>query len=271
MALQRQAKADTQARVAPASLTILKLSERFSPSLVVSGATEDARRSGWFGILTRRDGTRYSNYKAMDNLTEFLGSVASKLKTGLGLKPSDLAQLQDWSRRCEQAVRDNQDKWESMKNEIRKIELRLRKKKQEMDDSHGLVRRMVEEEIEKLFAQLDRKETQIRLLRRNSDTLEITLDKIREVEHATDKSMSEHDLDMLAVKLEEAFEELTQVDSALSGLRTVDYPSPERPASDVSARLSRLDEPEEKRPVGLSSRTADRLKQLEKEMDGTAE
>ncbi len=207
----------------------------------------------------------------MEKLNEFFGSLASKLKSGIGLKPNDLAELRGWAARCDQSLRDNQDRWEGMKQEIGRIELRIRKKKQEMDASHGMVRQMVGEEIEGLFSQLDRKANQIRLMRRNSDLLEISLDKIREVEHASAKPMSELQIDLLTTRLEEAFEELSSQDGAFEGLKGTLYAAPDRAKPDVQARLSEL-EPGGAVPArGLSSRTADRLKQLEQDLGATPE
>lgn len=202
----------------------------------------------------------------MDNLTELVGTVTARLAQGLGLKPSDVQRLKSHAAALEQNQRDTQDRWEALKEEIRRIEGRLMKKKGEYEAAHGLVRKMVGEEIEQLFAQLDRKSDQMRLVSRNASAIAMTLDKLRELEHASADGVKEGQLDEISDRLEGAVAELKQADTAISDLERVGYKGREGAKADVEGRLSEYTD----RKVSedpLSSGTIERLKQLEKEME----
>lgn len=194
----------------------------------------------------------------MQTLPDCLATLVSRLRAGLGLAPDDLQELRAWSARCEQRLRDSQDLWQDMKGEIGRIESRIRKKKEEMESAHGMVRRMVEEEIEDLFALLDRKARQNRLLRRNANLLELGLDKIRELEHASARPLSEDQIDLLTVRLEEGIEELAAQDGAARGLAQTEYAGCSESGIDVARRMSELEDT----PTGLSPRTLERLRSL---------
>jgi len=202
----------------------------------------------------------------MDNLAELAGSLAARLAQGLGLKPSEVQRLKAHAANLEQNQRDTQDRWEALKEEIRRVEARLMKKKGEYEAAHGLVQKMVGEEIEQLFAQLDRKTDQMRLVSRNASAIAMTLDKLRELEHASADGVKEGQLDDITDRLEGAVAELQQADTALSDLERVGYKGREQARPDLERRLSEI-EGARSPAAPLSSGTIERLKQLEKEME----
>lgn len=199
--------------------------------------------------------------------SDFISSVAVRVSQGLGFKPTESKQLKNWQLSFEQQQRDNHDRWEALKQDIHRIESQILKRKAEYDSAHGMVREMVGEEIKLLFADLDRKQAQIKILRRNIDALSVTLDKIRELEQAAAKCVGEDQLDAIAVRLEEALDEVKQADAALEGIEQIQYEGPGRAAMDIKKRTEELKESGEK-PTGLSESVQERLNQLQKDLEG---
>jgi len=65
----------------------------------------------------------------MEHFNELLSSIASRLKQGLGLGSSDQQQLEAWKAKYAQDKADNQDRLESVKDEVRQLEARILQKK----------------------------------------------------------------------------------------------------------------------------------------------
>ena len=200
----------------------------------------------------------------LNQMNELLGSLAARAAQGLGLKPTEREQLRQWRGGLEQELRNSHDAWEGMKEEIRRLEARLLKKKAEHDAAHGAIKDMVAQEIEHLFTQMDRKQSEITLLLRNQEAITLTLDKMRELEVAKASGVQEGQLDTLAVHLEDTLEQTQQADAALEGLKQVTYQRRAKEGMDVEARLANLDQAQ-KKTSGLSSRAQERLAQLEKD------
>lgn len=202
----------------------------------------------------------------MEKFTEFFRAMAARVAQGLGLKPGEREQLRRWQAGFEQELRDQQDRWDSLKGEVRKLESRLLQKKAEYEAAHGLVKEMVGQEIEQLFGRMDRQSAQSKLVRRNLDALNTALDKIRELEEASAGGVKEEQLDELAVRLEDALAEVRQADAALDGLAKIEYTGRNREPVDLEERLAEYSDAKEP-AVGLSANTLERLHQLEKETE----
>jgi hypothetical protein len=203
----------------------------------------------------------------MSEFNDFVGEVTARLARGLGLKPSDREQFLKWRTKFEEDKASNLDRWEQIKDDIRAVEFRLKKHKTEYEASHGKVKEMIGRQIEQGFRELDRKSGQITIVERNLESLTTFIDRLAELEHAKAVGVTEDAADKLAVQLEEGFAQVKDADGALKGLAGVQYEGPEKAPLDVDQRLSELDEAKPSTP-GLSQSTAERLKRLEKEMEG---
>lgn len=203
----------------------------------------------------------------MENFSEFVSGLASKLAEGLKLKPTDKERLRQFKEKFTQDRDDHQDSLEALKDVIVEIEAQIKRKKAKYDDAHGLVKKTIGQEIEQAFRELDRKEAQGKLILRNIEVTSVTLDKIRELEEAANRGVKESDLDGIAVQLEEAFDDAKQTDEALRDLEGVNYKGLEKEPMDIDRRLGELSGSKEpkKSETGLSDSTMERLKQLEKE------
>ena len=205
----------------------------------------------------------------MENFSDFVSSLTSKLAEGLKLKPNEKERLQQFKEKFVQGRNDNQDSLETLKDDIRQIEARIKMKKAKYDAAHGLVKKTIGQEIEQAFRELDRKEAQAALILRNIEVTSVTLDKIRELEEAANRGVKEEHLDEIAVQLEEAYADTRQTDKALQDLEGVQYETREKESMDIDKRLGELSATQEpkKSEAGLSNATMERLKQLEKETE----
>ena len=205
----------------------------------------------------------------MENFSEFVGGLTSKLAKGLKLVPTEQGRLAQFKATFLQNRAENQDSLEALKDEIHQVEDLIKLKKARYDAAHGLVQKTIGQEIEQAFRELDRKESQGALILRNLETTSVTLDKIRELEEAGKGGVDEQHLDEIAVRLEDAFAEVKQADAALEGLTEVKYEARARETMDLDRRLGELSGskgPKKSEP-GLSDATLERLKKLEKETD----
>jgi hypothetical protein len=203
----------------------------------------------------------------MEHFNELLGSIASRLKQGLGLGSSDAQQLDAWKAKYAQDKADNQDRLESVKDEVRQLEARLLQKKAKFEQSHGPVRKIIGAEIEQAFRELDRKEKQVKIIVDNIEAISIALDKIKELEHAKARHLKEGELDQASVLTEDAIQENKQVVGALKELQELEHGGLETEPVDVEERMRQLAGPPEK-DAGLSEETLERLKQLQKQTEG---
>jgi len=174
----------------------------------------------------------------MENFSEFVSGIASKLAEGLKLKPTDKERLGQFKEKFTQDRDDNQDSLKALKDEIVEIEGRIKRKKAKYDDVHGLVKETIGQEIEQAFPELDRKEAQEKLILRNIEVTIVTLDKIRELEEAANRGVKESDLE------------------------GVNYKDLEKEPMDIDHRLGKLSGTKEpkKSETGLSAATMERLK-----------
>jgi hypothetical protein len=203
----------------------------------------------------------------MEHFNDLVSSIASRLRRGLGLEPSDQQQLDGWKTRYAQDKADNHDRLEALKDEVRQLEARILQKKGKFEQARGPVRKIIGAEIEQAFRELDRKEKQVRIIVDNIEALSIALDKIKELDHAKARRLTEGELDQASILTEDTIEENKQVVGALKGLQDLDHGGLETEPVDVEERLRQLAGPAET-DAGLSEKTLERLKQLEKQTEG---
>jgi hypothetical protein len=203
----------------------------------------------------------------MEHFNDLLGSIASRLKRGLGLEPSDQQKLEAWKAKYAQDKADNHDRLESVKDEVRQLEARILQKKARFEQAHGPLRKILGAEIEQAFRELDRKERQVRIIVDSIEAISIALDKIKELEHAKARHLKEGELDQAAILTEDTIEENKQAVEALKGLQDLEHGALETEPVDVEQRLGQLAGPPEK-DAGLSEKTLERLKQLQKQTEG---
>ncbi len=203
----------------------------------------------------------------MEHFNDLLSSIASRLKQGLGLEPSDERQLAAWKAKYAQDKADNQDRLESIKDEVGQLEARILQKKGRFDQSHGPVQKILGAEIEQAFRELDRKEKQVKIIVDSIEAISIALDKIKELEHAKAHRVKEGELDAVSILTEDAIEENKQVVEALKDLQRLEHGGLETEPVDVKKRMRQMAGPPEKE-AGLSEKTLERLKQLQKQTEG---
>lgn len=203
----------------------------------------------------------------MEHFNDLLSSIASRLRQGLGLQPSDQRQLDAWKAKYAQDKADNQDRLESVKDEVRQLEARILQKKAKFDQSHGPVQKILGAEIEQAFRELDRKEKQVKIIVDGIEAVSIALDKVKELEHAKAHRLEEGELDQAAILAEDAIEENKQVLDALKDLQKLEQGGLETEPVDVKKRMRQMTGAAE-RDTGLSEKTLERLKQLEKQTEG---
>lgn len=203
----------------------------------------------------------------MADFKDILRGMGARVAQGLGLHSSDRDRLKKLRADLEISKAGHVDRWELIKEDVRKLEARLGNLKKEYEGCRGTIKKMVGQQIEDAFRQLDRKEKEIMLVRRNIEQVQTTLDRMRELEHVVESpGVTEGQLDDLAIQLEEGFDDARQTDKALADLNRVEYEAPAEEAVDFDKRLSELEEAPEPTP-GMSAETAERLKQLEREAE----
>jgi chromosome segregation ATPase len=204
----------------------------------------------------------------MENLKELLGSFTSRLAEGIGLKPTDQQELKAWAQKFETHLKENEDRLEDLKEEIRKIEARIMQLKVKLDQAHGMVKRIIGKQIEQALNDLDRKEKRSTIIFRNIDTVSLALDKIREVLEAIAGGVLDEDkIDELTERMKEGLDVLDRSDEARKELEETEYKATEEPEVDIEKRTKELAGQKDSAPY-LSEAAAARLKQLEKEMEG---
>jgi len=204
----------------------------------------------------------------------------SDLLTGLlellGLRTSEKKKFQ----RMEQSLREkkalNEDRLETLKDQIGLVERKVLTKKREYEAAKGDTRRIVGGEIERLFKELDRSRGQEDILGRNIEQIALALAKLAEIKAAPDSGVDEGVFDELALELQDVIGELKAGDQAARELDAVQYAASPSEALDIDARMAALEadiaEPQAttreshcEASNGLSQSSLDRLKELDGE------
>ncbi len=160
--------------------------------------------------------------------------------------------------------RDNLNSLESLKDEIRALEARALRKKQELETVRGDSRRIVVGEIERIFRELDRLRGRENVIAANLDRLGVALAKIGEGKAALRAGVREEQFDDIAMELQELFSGLRESDRAAQDLEQERYRAAVPNKVETDKRMAELTE-EEKAPSDLSPEMEKRLKQLEAE------
>ncbi len=162
------------------------------------------------------------------------------------------------------AKRDNTDSLEALKDEIRVLESRARKKKQELEEARGDSRRIVVGEVERIFRELDRLRGRENILAANLDRIGTALAKVGEAKAALRAGVSEEQFDEIALDLQNLFSALRESDRAARDLERERYEAPAANEVKTEERMAELAE-DEKTPADLSPEIERRLRQLEAE------
>ena len=202
----------------------------------------------------------------MESLAETIRSVLSKLAQCLGIKPTEEQRLYLTEERLARARADNVDRLEQVKEEVRKLEARALRKKQEYDAAQGPLKRIAARELEQVFRDLDRVEGRERIILRNIEKLSVAQAKLEELKVARAEGLGEDLLDDLALDLEEALDALKAADRATRDLEETKYVAPESQSVDVEKRMTELVSPEDA-GVRLPEAARERLARLEAESE----
>lgn len=200
----------------------------------------------------------------MENFGEAISEILSKLAEWLGLKPSQAKRLDLMEEKLSQAKRDNCDRLDDVKREIKALEARALQKKKEIEQTRGDSQRIIAGEIERTFRELDRLQDRARIIESSIDRIAISLAKIRELKVALAQGVSEEQLDEIALELHGVFADLKATDKAARELEREKYEAPQAAQVDADRRMAELEGTQES-PTGLRPETMKRLKQLEAE------
>jgi hypothetical protein len=199
----------------------------------------------------------------MAGLWEAIRSLLSRLFGGSDTQRR-LKTLESMETKFTSAKRDSTDGVESLKGEIRALEARALRKKQEFEKSHGDTKRIVIGEIERTFRELDRLRGRETIIAANLDRIGLALAKIAEAKAALKAGVSEEQFDDIAVELQDLFAKLRESDQAARELEKEEYEVTAPTHVETEQRMAELTE-ETKPSVTLSPEIEKRLKQLETE------
>lgn len=206
-----------------------------------------------------------------------LSDLLTGLLERLGLKTF---QKKKKFQRMEQSLREkkalNEDRLDSLKDQIERLERNVLFKKREYDAAKGDTKRIVGGEIERLFKELDRSRGQEEILARNIEQITLALAKQAEIKAALDSSVDEGAFDELALELQDVIGELKAADQAAKELETMQYAASRTDSVDIDARMASLEadnserqaatpESQQEASNGLSQASLDRLKEFDSE------
>ena len=200
------------------------------------------------------------------DFNDFIGSLAWRLRQGLGLKPSDQRQLEAWRTKYAQDKADNQDRLEAIKEEVRQLEARILQKKGKFDQARGTVQEIIGIEIGQAFEDLDGKKTGARIVADKIKAISVALNKIQELDYAMAHHLSEHDLDKLALMTEDNNATTEETFHALKELNALEHARLEAKPAGLQERLSQLSSPPEQQGA-ISPETLERLRQLQQQAE----
>lgn len=205
-----------------------------------------------------------------------ISDLLAQILEWLGLKPSQKKQFQRQERSLREKRAVNEDRLDSLKDQIASVERKVLTKKREYEAAKGDTKRIVGGEIERLFMELDRFRGQEAILARNLEQIALGLAKLAEIRAALDSGVDEGVFDELALELQDIIGELKVGDQAARDLAAVQYAGMSRTESvAIDARMAQLEAdalpPQETSPQqrqaseGLSQATRERLEELDSE------
>ncbi len=169
-------------------------------------------------------------------------SVFSKLGEKLGLSKSE-AKLQE--ERLEQVAarkRKCHDRLEALKERIKLLENRARKKQEELKATKGPRRNIVLNEAKQLLRELKKLGGEEKILIGQLNKLTTIEARISEIQVAGEVAVDETMVDDVALGLEEAHEQLEAEDRAIKDLEKISYGGfEEEDEEDIEAELAALE------------------------------
>lgn len=202
----------------------------------------------------------------MSGFSETISDILSRLAEMLGLKKSEAARFEEMGHKLGEAKADNNDRLGSLKDEIRVLTTRARKKGQEFEEAHGDVRKIISGEIERTFRELDQLQKREKIIGANLDRIATTQAKLLELQDAQAQGVEQDDLDDLALELQDAFSELKVADRVTRDLEQVEYEPEERQAVESEPQVTEPPGQREIQPQ-LPSDLEKRLAELEPAQD----
>lgn len=156
------------------------------------------------------------------------------------------------------------DRRESLKDDVSTLEQKALKKKKEYDAAKAHVKQIIAGEIEGILKELDRSKEREAIIRQNIERLSLAIEK-HKVAISGKGSITEDDLDEVALLMEETVSQQKRLDKTAQDLEGISYKAPEAAKVDVESRMAELegkDEPAKKSSAELSQSTTQRLKEL---------
>jgi hypothetical protein len=201
----------------------------------------------------------------MGSLADTISSLLARLAELLGLKSTEDKRMHAMQAKLASARADNTDRLEGLKEQIRTLEAAALRKKKEMESAKGDTKRIVVGEIERIFRDLDRLRGSENIITANLEKIAVAQAKLKELTEARAQSVSQDQLDDLALDLQQAFSELRLTDRAAKDLERVEYAAPQRTPVAVDERLAQTEGVKEQPAAELSEETKRRLAALETE------
>ncbi|MBM3878978.1 MAG: hypothetical protein FJ387_04565 [Verrucomicrobia bacterium] len=195
------------------------------------------------------------------NIKEVLGEVAGKLRSKIGLEPSDLQRMQKATDEANQRLTEAEDRLSALRDEATRAETRILHRKREHDGKKGIAKTMLGREIERMVGRLQPllREHEIQL--NNMDATHALLSKMRELAALLAGSVQEEQIDAVAVQLEEAIDAAERADQAMESLKALRVRTAQAEAELAAAPAPATAGAE--KAEGFSDNTAAFLKQLE--------
>lgn len=201
----------------------------------------------------------------MASFGDSISAGFSRLAGFFRLKATGKTRMEQMEKKLAASKAGNVDRLEALKQNSARLESMVLAKKKEYDAATGERRNIIAKEIERLFRELDRLHSREQIIAANTERISAAWAKLEEYRAAQESGLSESDLDDLALELQDAFDNLKQVDRAGKDLEQVAYQAPESAAVDVEQRMTEVaGEQDEAVADSLAPETAKRLKELEK-------
>jgi len=200
----------------------------------------------------------------MNTLPDAVRSVLAKLAEFLGLRKSEQAQLEAQRKALQDLRRTLTDALDDLKGDIRVLETRALRLKQELEQTKGESKRIIIEQIELTREELEGQRGRQDILVGRISNVNTALGKLDEIDAARKKGVSEEALDSLAIALDSALDDLKGEDKAARELKGVQYKRERTQAVEMVGPASVITTKEMPAEV-LSEDTAKWLKQLEAE------
>ena len=187
-----------------------------------------------------------------------MGEFLSRLAELLHLKQSGAAKLAQMENGLRAARRNNEDRLQDLKAEIRALEARAVQKKQEFDAARGPAKQIVAGEIERILRERNSLRERARIVEDSIDKIQLAVSKIGEAKAADARGVRAEQFDDIAIELDEQLGQLKADSSAARDLERVKYEAPEKEGAERQAEAADAE-------VKLSKDVMKELRELEAE------